>query len=57
MEDDNDILTEDDIVKYISLNGVISDTTALIVYAGNLFGKEKFKENQFQNHNWGTGST
>ena len=39
MDDDNDILIEDDIVRAISFNGGISGTTAVIVDEANLFSK------------------
>ena len=56
MEYDNDILTEDDIMKAISLNGGISGTTDVLVDVSNLFGKRALKENQFQNQNWIKGN-
>ena len=43
MEDDNDIRIEDDIVKAVGFNGVISGTTAIIFYAGNIFFKRTIK--------------
>ena len=39
MDDDNDILTEYDIVKAIIFNGGIYGTTGVIVDVENLFGK------------------
>ena len=39
MDDENDILIEDDILKAISFNGGISVTTAVLVDAAALFGK------------------
>ena len=39
MEDDNDIIIEDDIVKDISFNHGISDTPADLVGAAAIFGK------------------
>ena len=39
MENDNDILIEDDIVRAIIFNGGISGTTDVLVDAENLFGK------------------
>ena len=47
MEDDNDILVEDDIVKAISFNGTISGTTAFF-YQANLFGKRTLKKTNFK---------
>ena len=48
VEDDNEILIEDYIVKAISFNGGISSITALIVDAVNLFGKRALKKNKFK---------
>ena len=48
VEDDNDIITEDDIVKAISFNGDISGTTAVIVDAEDLFGKTSWKKTNFK---------
>ena len=56
MEDDNEILIEDDIVKAMSFNGGISGTTSVLVDAANLFGDRALKE-KIQNHNWSTGNT
>ena len=44
MEDDNDILIEDDIVKAISFNGGISGTTSVLVDYIDLFGKRSLKK-------------
>ena len=55
MEDYNDILIEDDIVKAIHFNGGIYGTTDVIVDAENLFDKRVFKK--IQNKNWSTGKT
>ena len=44
VEDENDILIEDDIVKYISFNGCISGTTDVLVDTENLFGKISLKK-------------
>ena len=46
MEDGNEILTEDDIVKAISFNGGIYGTTAVLVDVENLFGKTTWKKNR-----------
>ena len=48
MEDDNDILIEDYILKAISFNGGISGTTAVLVDAGNLIGKIALKKYRFK---------
>ena len=45
VEDDNDILIGDDIVKAISFNGGIYDTTFILVDAANLFSKRSLKKN------------
>ena len=45
MEDDNEILTEDDIVKAISFNGCIYGTTDVLVDAVNIFVKRASKKN------------
>ena len=45
MEDNNEILIEDDIMKAISFNGDISGTTAVLVDAVNIFGKRASKKN------------
>ena len=39
VEDDNDILFEDDIVKSVGFNGCIYGTTSVVVDKVNLFGK------------------
>ena len=52
VEDDNDVLIEDDTLKYISFNGGIYGTTAVIADAVNLFGKRALKKKN-QNQNWG----
>ena len=44
MEDYNDILVINDIVKAVSSNGGISGTTAVIVDAEALFGKRSLKK-------------
>ena len=44
MDDDNDILIEDDIVRAISFNGGISGTTAVIVDAVNILGNRALKK-------------
>ena len=44
VEDNNDIITEDDIVKDISFNGGIYGTTAVLVDEASLFGKRYFKK-------------
>ena len=44
MEDYNDILVINDIVKAVSSNGGISGTTAVIVDAEALFGKRPLKK-------------
>ena len=44
MEDSNDIIIEDNIVKDINFNGGISGTTAVIVDATNIFGKRSSKK-------------
>ena len=43
MEDDNDILIEDDIVKVINFNEGLYGTTDVIVDAANIFGKRVLK--------------
>ena len=48
VENDNEILIEDDIVKGISFNGGIYGTTAVIVNADNLFGKISLKKDKSQ---------
>ena len=54
MEDDNNILIKDDIMKAISFNGGISGTTAVIVDAENIFEKRSLKKKKIQNQNWST---
>ena len=44
MEDDNDILIENYIMKTISFNGGMSGTTAVLVDATNIFGKIDLKK-------------
>ena len=44
VEDYNDILVEDDIVKDISFNGGISGTTSVLDYAENIYGSRAFKK-------------
>ena len=44
VENDNEILIEDDIVKGIGFNGGIYGTTAVLVNADNLFGKISLKK-------------
>ena len=56
MEDDNDILIENDIMKGISFNRGISSTTAVLVDAANIFGKRALKK-KIQNQNWSTRNT
>ena len=46
MEDDNEIITKDDILKAISLNGGISGTTAAIFDAEDIFGNRALKRNK-----------
>ena len=48
MEYDNYIRIEDDILKAVSFNGVISGTTAVIVDAASLFGKIVLKKIYFE---------
>ena len=48
MEDDNEIITKDDILKAISFNGGISGTTAAIVDAEDIFGKRALKRNKYK---------
>ena len=45
MEDDNEILIGDDIVKTIIFNGGIYDTNNVLVDAANIFGKIALKKN------------
>ena len=44
VEDDNDILIEDDIVRAISFNGSFYGTTAVILDTENIFGKRSLKK-------------
>ena len=55
MEDNNEILIEDDIVRAISFNGGISDITSVLVDAENIFGGRSLKKEK--NLNWITGNT
>ena len=48
MEDDNDILIRDDIMKAISFNWVIYSTTDVLVDAANIFGKRALEKNEFK---------
>ena len=48
MEDDNDILIEDDIVKVISFNGCIYSTTDVLVDEAALFVKIPLKKINFK---------
>ena len=48
VEDDNDILIEDDILKAVIFNGGIYGTTSVLVDVGNLFGKQALKKNKFK---------
>ena len=48
MEDDNDILIEDDIVKAIRFTGGISATTAVLVDAASIFDKRALKKINFE---------
>ena len=56
LEDGNDILIEDNIVKAIGFNGAVYGTTDVLVDAENIFGKRALKK-KIQNHNWSTGNT
>ena len=49
MEDNNDILIKDDIVKDMIFNGGISGTTTVIVDAENLFGKISLTKKKSKN--------
>ena len=51
MQDENDILIEDDIVKAIIFNGGISGNTSVIVDADNIFGKIALKKINFKIRN------
>ena len=57
MDDDNDIIIEDDIVKAISFNVGIYGTTSILVDVANIFGKRALKKKQIKNNNWSTGNT
>ena len=46
MEDVNDILIEDDIVKAIRFNVVVNGITDVLVYTVNIFGKRALKKNR-----------
>ena len=48
VEDDNDILIEDHIMRAISFNGGIFGTTAVPVNAANIFRKGAFKKINFK---------
>ena len=48
VDDDNDILIEDDIMKSIIFNGGISGNTAVLVGAVALFGKRSLEKNNFK---------
>ena len=48
MENDNDILIEDDIVRAIIFNEGISGTTDVLVDAANLFGKRASNKINFK---------
>ena len=48
MQDENDILIEDDILKTISFNGGIYGTTYVLVDTENIFGKRALKKNKFK---------
>ena len=48
MEDENDILIEDDIVKVISFNGCIYSTTAVLVDASDIFGNRSLDKINFK---------
>ena len=48
MEEDNDILNEDDIVRSIGFNVGISGTTAVLVDAEIIFGKRDLKKTSFK---------
>ena len=48
MEDDNDILIKDDILKAISFNGGISGTKDVLVDESNFFGKRDPKKINFK---------
>ena len=48
VEDENEILIEDDIMKAISFNEGIYVTTSVLVDVVNLFGKRALKKNRFK---------
>ena len=48
VEDYNDILIEDDIMKTVSVNEEISGITAVIIDAVNLFGKKSLEKINFK---------
>ena len=48
MDNDNEILIEDDIVKDVSFNRGISGTTAVLVDAENLFCNISLNKNRFK---------
>ena len=48
VEDYNDILIEDDIMKAVSVNEDISGITAVIIDAVNLFGKKSLEKINFK---------
>ena len=52
VENDNDKLIEDDIVKAISFNDGISVTTDLLVDADAFFGKGSWKKINFKTNSW-----
>ena len=56
MEDDNDILIENDIVKAISFNGSISGTTDFLVDAANLFEKRYLKKKRLKTRTGAQGT-
>ena len=48
MEDDNDKIFEDDIMKAVIFNGGIYGTTAVLVDAESIFGKRYLKKTNFK---------
>ena len=48
VQDDNEILSEYDIMKTISFNGGISGSTAVLVDTANIFNKQSLKKNRFK---------
>ena len=48
MEYENDILIEDDIMRFIYFNGGISGTTSVLVYEADLSGKISLKKINFK---------